>query len=97
MNVKTAVIILVGVLVMWMGLRSFVGYRHDTEHLHGGEFVSLTCDGSQPVEGRGWLSPSAAFACQESRDEQRGRAPWWIGLGLGAIAYGAIQVRRARN
>lgn len=97
MNGKNVVIVLVGLLVVWMGLRSLVGYRHDTEHLHGGEFTSITCDGGDAVEGRGWLTPSADFACEEAREDQRGRAPWWIVAGLGAVAYGVIQVRRARS
>jgi hypothetical protein len=97
MNGRNVAIVVVGVLVLWMGLRSFTGYRHDTEHLHGGEFVSITCDGEQPVEGQGWLTPSAAFACEDSRQDQRGRAPWWILLGLGVTGYGVFQVRRARS
>jgi hypothetical protein len=97
MTGKNVVIILVGLFVVWMGLRSLVGYEHDTEHLHAGEFTEITCDGDDAVDGRGWLTPSADFACQESRDAQRGRAPWWIVLGLGVAAYGAFQVRRARS
>jgi hypothetical protein len=97
MSGKNIAIVVVGVLILWMGLRSFTGYQHDTEHLNGGEFVSITCDGDQPVEGQGWLTPSAAMACQQSRNDQRGRAPWWVLVGLGVTAYGVFEVRKARK
>ena len=97
MSGKNVVIVVVGVLLVWMGLRSFTGYRFDTEHLHGGRFETITCEGDQAVGGRGWLTPSAAFECQEGRADQRGRAPWWVLVGVGVAGYGIIQIRRARS
>lgn len=97
MNRTGVLIILGGVLVVWMGLRSLVGYEHEAEHLHGGQFQPITCDGDQAVGGAGWLSPSAHYACQESRDDQRARAPWWIAAGLVVTAYGVFDVRKSKG
>jgi hypothetical protein len=97
MNRTGVLIILAGALLLWMGLRSLVGYEHDAEHLHAGEFQSITCDGDQAVGGPGWLSPSADFACQESRADQRSQAPWLVAAGLVIIAYGVVDVRRKKG
>lgn len=95
MNRTGVIIVLVGVLVVWFGVRSLTGYRFETEHLHAGQFQSITCDHEDAVAGAGSMSPSADFACQQERDDQRDRAPWWIAVGLVVTAYGVIDARKS--
>jgi hypothetical protein len=97
MNRTSVLILLAGVALVWMGLRSMVGYRHEAQHLHAGQFQPITCDRDDAVGGAGWLSPSADYACQQSRREQQGRAPWWIATGLVVTAYGIVDIRRDKS
>jgi hypothetical protein len=90
-------VIVIGVFVLVYGVRSVGGTEGEAEHLHGGAFVTITCDaGGKATSGPGFLSPSADQACRRARDAQRGRAPWWIGGGAAVAGVGVVQFRRAR-
>jgi hypothetical protein len=97
MNRTGLLIILAGVVLVWMGLRSLVGYQQEVDHLHAGQFRPITCDGGEAVGGPGWLSPAADYTCEQARRDQQGRAPWWIATGLVVTAYGIVDVRRDKG
>jgi len=95
--VKPLAIIVVGVFVLVYGVRSVGGTAGEAEHLQGGVFVEITCaSGGQATGGPGFLSASADAACSRARDEQRGRAPWWILGGLAITGFGVMRFRKAR-
>lgn len=86
-----------GLFLLWMGLRSTVGHETTTEHLYGGQFETITCDGGKPVLGKGIHLPAAAQACSQERDSQRRRAPWLVLGGLVVSGIGINQLRKARS
>ncbi|HEY8543487.1 MAG TPA: hypothetical protein VIL36_00505, partial [Acidimicrobiales bacterium] len=70
---KPLAIIAVGVFVLVYGVRSIGGTEGEAEHLHGGTFVTITCNAKgEATSGPGFLSPSADQACRRARDAQRG-------------------------
>jgi hypothetical protein len=95
---KALVILVIGLFCLYQGFRSLSGYEAETEHLYGGDFVTLTCDADgQPISGGGWLSISADRACAAEAGDQRGHAKWFLLLGGVGVAYGYVGLRRARS
>jgi hypothetical protein len=94
---KALLILGLGLVALYFGFRSLSGYEAETDHLYGGDFVTLTCDADgHPVSGTGWMSLSAERACAAEQDDQRGRARWWLLIGAVGVVYGYRQVRKAR-
>lgn len=94
---KALVILAVGLFGIYQGFRTFNGYESETEHLYGGDFVTLTCDADgNPVSGGGWMSISADRACDAEAADQRGIAKWWLLIGGGAVVYGYLELRKSR-
>jgi hypothetical protein len=95
---KSLAIVLVGVFVVVYGVRSIGGSEGEAEHLHGGEFVTITCSaGGKATGGPGFLSPSANQACSRARSAQQGRAPWWVASGMAVTGFGVVRFRKARK
>jgi hypothetical protein len=95
--IKALAIIAAGLFAIYMGFKSFAGYEAETEHLFGGEFVTLTCDGGgHPVTGIGWQSNSAERACHDEVSDQRGRAKWWVFIGAAVVFIGHRSLKKAR-
>lgn len=94
---KPLAIIAVGVFGVVYGIRSIGGTEGEAEHLHGGAFVTVTCSAAgEATGGQGFLATSADAACDEERDAQRGRAPWWMLGGIVVAGVGVVQFRKAR-
>lgn len=94
---KPLAIIAVGMFVIVYGVRSIGGTEGEAEHLHGGAFVTITCSADgKASSGPGFLSPSANQACRRARDDQRGRAPYWLGGGVLVTGVGVTRFRKAR-
>jgi hypothetical protein len=94
---RTLLIIAAGLFCVWLGLRSISGYEAETEHLYGGRFEPITCEDGNATEGKGLHAITADVACDAIEEEQRGRAPWWIMLGIVVTGVGMIRFRRARS
>jgi len=94
---KSLGIIVLGVFAIVYGVRSVGGTEGDAEHLFGGQFVTVTCSADgDATGGQGFLAVSADAACEEARDAQRGRAPWWVLGGLAVTGFGVMRFRKVR-
>jgi len=94
---KSLGIIVLGVFGVVYGVRSIGGTEGEAEHLHGGQFVSVTCSAAgEATGGQGFLAVSANAACEEARAVQRGRAPWWLLGGLAVTGFGVVRFRKIR-
>jgi hypothetical protein len=95
-NGKLLLILGLGLFALWSGCRSFSGHESDVEIDWAGRESTVTCDSEgTPIDGPGFLTPQAEEACHDQRKDQRGRAPFWLLVGLGITAYGVVQVRSA--
>lgn len=94
---KALLIIALGAFAIVFGIRSVSGMDTEAEHLHGGQFVDVTCDAKgNAIGGTGFLAASADTACNEAHDLQRGRAPFWLLGGALVTLVGISKFRRAR-
>ena len=83
---------------MAMGVRSASGFESEVQHLYGGKTETVTCDDDgKPIAGNGAHAVTAQQKCAAEREDQRGKAPWWVAAGLGVTIYGITQFKKARS
>jgi hypothetical protein len=95
---KALFIIALGAFGIVFGIKSIGGMETDAKHLHGGQFVDITCDAKgKAIAGTGFLSASANEACAKEHANQRDRAPKWLIAGVVVTGFGVTRFRKARS
>ena len=94
---KPLLIIAAGLFLLSMGVRSVSGFESQVDIMYGGKTESITCEEGKPVAGNGAHTSLAEQQCTEERDDQRGRAKWWLAAGLVVSIYGFTRFKKARS
>lgn len=97
MPLRPILFIGIGLFILAMGVRYASGFDSEVTHLYFGRQETITCVDGKPTAGMGMEAETARQNCAQEADTQRGRSPWWIGIGLGVSIYGIMQFKKART
>jgi hypothetical protein len=86
-----------GLFLLSMGVRSISGFESEVDIMYGGKTEIITCEEGKPVAGNGAHTSPAEQQCAAERDDQRGRAKWWLAAGLIVTIYGITRFKKARS